>query len=41
MKNTAGPRQGRDCVRLPSTSPANCRAAFPALVDYRVILDCL
>ena len=33
---------GRDCVRLPSTSPANCRAAFPALVDsYRVILDCL
>lgn len=36
------PDTGRDCVRLPSTSPANCRIPFSALVEsYRAILDYL
>lgn len=36
------PAAGRGCIRLFSTSPANCRRSFSELVNnYRVILDYL
>lgn len=36
------PHTGIHCIKLPSTSPANCRTKFPELVKaYRIITDYL